>query len=288
MEVSCIEAEEDLIFDGVAHVEFVGADDVGFGADAEEFGFYGVAHVCFWEFFREDGVEGFFEALARGEAIDGCVFVAVWYPDVHDGWGAELFADVCGNFAGALAVFDPEVADGFFRVGEGEAVGSFGVSEAGGVEVDAHFVGLGPVDPVFEVGGFDLVAVDFFSGEFAVEGVEVEAVFTGDEGEGFVEVGAEFVGCACFAGVVAGDGDAAGEGLGSGLEAAYIIALPAVEGDGDFGQFLHGEFGIDSEFGVAVFGVLVIRGGGFGGFWHTGFVNEGVDLAVGEELSRIK
>jgi hypothetical protein len=40
--MSGVEAEQDFSGDGVAEIEFVGAGDVAFGADAEEFSFDGV------------------------------------------------------------------------------------------------------------------------------------------------------------------------------------------------------------------------------------------------------
>ena len=64
VEVAGIEARELLVFDGVAEVEFVGADDVAFGADAEEFAFDGVEREAGGEFLGEDRVEGGGKALA--------------------------------------------------------------------------------------------------------------------------------------------------------------------------------------------------------------------------------
>ena len=81
----------------------------------------------------------------------------------------------------------------------------------------------------------------------------------GDEGVGLVEVCAEFVGVAGFAGVVSGGGDAAAEG-GGGFEAGDVVALPAVEGDGDGGECGEGFVGVYAEGGVLFFGEGV--GGG--------------------------
>ena len=109
-------------------------------------------------------------------------------------------------------MLDPEFPDAGIGVAESEAVGGFGMGEAGGVEVDADAQGFGPIDPAGEVFKGDGIAVDFFAGEFAINGVEVDAVFAGDERKGFFEIGAEFVGGAGLAGVIAGGGDAAAEG----------------------------------------------------------------------------
>lgn len=57
----------------------------------------------------------------------------------------------------------------------------------------------------------DLVVIDLLAVELAVERVKVQAMFAGDEREGLVEIGAEFLGCAGFAGIISGDGDAAAE-----------------------------------------------------------------------------
>ena len=160
-------------------------------------------------------------------------------------------------------MLDPEIADRLLRVGEGEAVGRLGVGEAGGVEIHAHAVGFRPVDPTLEMLGLDFVAIDFFAAELAVEGVEVQAVLAGNEGERLVEVGAEFVRGAGLAGVVAGHRDAAAEAFAGVFEAADVVALPAVEGDRDSGEFRHGGLGIDAEFGVAGLGEFIRLGDGF-------------------------
>ena len=112
MEVAGVEADGLLPRDGVAEIKFVRAGDVAFRADAEEFALHGVDFVLGGEFFREDGVERFEEALAGGDAVD------------------------------------------------------------------------------------------FLAAGLEVEGVEVEAVFAGDEGENLFEVRAQLAGCAGTARIV--------------------------------------------------------------------------------------
>lgn len=172
-------------------------------------------------------------------------------------------------------MFDPEFADGAVFVGEGEAVSRFGVREAGGVEVQAEALRFRPGNPVLEVVDFDGVAVDLFAAEFAVAGVQVQAVFAGNEGERHFQIGSEFFGGAGFAGVISGNGDAAAEGLGGVFEAGDVVALPAVEGDGDGGELAEGGFGIDAEGGVAFLSEAVgvrkerfLVGGCWGGHWE--------------------
>ncbi len=109
------------------------------------------------------------------------------------------------------------------------------------------------------------VALDWGVG-FEVDGVQVEAVCAGQQAVDHVQVAAQFVGVAGFAGVVAGGGDAAGERAAGVLEAAHVIALPAVQGEGDGGEGVEGGIGVHAQGGVALFGEGV--GGvdlGFGG-----------------------
>ena len=83
----------------------------------------------------------------------------------------------------------------------------------------------------------DLVAVDDFAVGFGVDGVEVEALLAGDQGEGLFGVFAEHVRVDGGAGVVAdGHDTAAGDGFVMDFEAFHIVALPAVERDGGVGE----------------------------------------------------
>ena len=75
----------------------------------------------------------------------------------------------------------------------------------------------------------NFVTVNSLAPELAVEGVQVEPVCAGNERERLGGVGSEFVGRARFAGIIAGGDDAAGERPAEILEAAHVIALPAVE-----------------------------------------------------------
>ena len=54
--------------------------------------------------------------------------------------------------------------------------------------------------------GLDLVAVDFLTAVFEIEGMKIQPMFSGDEGEDFFEVRAQFVRRAGTARIVAGYG----------------------------------------------------------------------------------
>ncbi len=118
-----------------------------------------------------------------------------------------------------------------------------------------RFSMLGPFDPAAEVLGFDGVAVDGKVAELAVHRVEVDPVPAGDEGEGLLEVGPELVDGAGPARIRPGDlKAAAGQAAGLALEAAHVVALPAVDRQGDRLQAGQRLFRIDAVLGIAVAG----------------------------------
>jgi hypothetical protein len=131
-------------------------------------------------------------------------------------------------------MLDPELADVFVRVRQREAVGRLGMREAGGVEIQADADFLGPVNPVLEMLRLDFVAVHFLAAELAVERVQVEAVLAGNERQRLLGVGAQFVRRAGLAGIIAGGDEAAAERAAEIFKAAHVVALPAMEGDGDW------------------------------------------------------
>jgi hypothetical protein len=49
------------------------------------------------------------------------------------------------------------------------------------VEVHSHAFRFRPIDPPLEVLRADLVALDFLAAELAVKGMQVEAMFAGDQ-----------------------------------------------------------------------------------------------------------
>ena len=93
----------------------------------------------------------------------------------------------------------------------------------------------------------DRVAVDEFTAEVAINGVEIEAVAAGQELVDEVEILAQLVERAGFSGVVTGRLDtAAGQG-GVGLfKTTDVVALPAVQGDRRGSQAGERGFGINA------------------------------------------
>ena len=102
--------------------------------------------------------------------------------------------------------------------------------------------------------GADFVAVHLLAAEIAVKGVQIEAVFAGDERQRLLGVGAEFLRAAGLAGIIAGGDEAAAERPAEVFEAAHVVALPAMEGHGDFFQVFQHAIHVHAQFGVTFFG----------------------------------
>jgi hypothetical protein len=102
--------------------------------------------------------------------------------------------------------------------------------------------------------GLKFVPLDLLSLSLGIRGVETQAVFTGNQREGLSEIAAQLVWCSSFAGIIAGDSKAPAEESLRLFEAANVVALPAVKGDGNAGELRNGLIDINANFGVSFFG----------------------------------
>src|SRR5580658_5372095 len=105
--------------------------------------------------------------------------------------------------------------------------------KTGGVEIETETVLLRPGNPVRKMPWLDLVAIHFLATKFAVECVQIQAMLARDERECLVDVGTEFVWRAGFAGMIARDGESVAECAANIFKAANVIALPALQRDGN-------------------------------------------------------
>ena len=153
-------------------------------------------------------------------------------------------------------MFDPELPHSRIGVRQGETVIGQRMGKASGIEIDAVVVGFGPFQPTLKVFGTDFIAFDFMVG-FQIDGVKIEPVMSGQQAVDEVQVLAKFIGCASFAGIIAGDRDAAGEFCIRILESAHVIALPAMEADRDARELFQSLFCIHANSRVAFFGRFV-------------------------------
>ena len=77
--------------------------------------------------------------------------------------------------------------------------------------------------------GRDFVAIHFFAAELAVERVQVQTMFAGNQRIRFFQIGTEFVRRARLAGMIAGGDQSAAERAAEIFKATHVVALPAVE-----------------------------------------------------------
>ena len=257
MIVAGVEREQNLAADGVAEIKLVRAGRVTFRANAEEFRFDGIHVELRADFCFVNGVERFGEAFARAAAVGGRVLHAVGNPQIGEAGLAERLADGRANFAGADAVFDPVYAGGLVGAGKGEAVAHLWMREEGWIEIEADLDALRPGDPVFELFDAQFVAVNLASAHLGVAGMEIQAMASGNDGDGLLEIGAQFRGGGGLAGIISRDGEAAAEFLSGIFKSADVVALPAMDGNRDAGELFEGLVGVDAEFGVALAGEMI-------------------------------
>ena len=243
------------------------AHGAGFDPDAEQFGFDGIQQRGRVMRRGQHRIERGPKPLPRGHAVNGRVLVSVGHPDVVDAWAAQFGPDPGGDVARAAAVFDPEIADARVGMGQGQVVISLGMAKESGVEIKAKAAIPCPIHPRGEVAIFDLIAVGGFRA-VQIAGMQVQAMLAGDIAKGEIQIGAQFIGGARAAGVVAGGLNAAARRAGFPFEPAHVIALPAMDGDCDARQGAKCGFGIDTPFGKGIFCQII-------GFGHCFFPRTG-------------
>ena len=143
---------------------------------------------------------------------------------------------------------DPEPPDRTVRMGEGQPVGRHRVGEAGGVEVQAQPQTAGPGHPALEMTGVHRVPAQRRGVGLAVDGVEVHPVPPGDHRQRALQVGTQLGRRPGPPGMGAGDRQsAARRSRPVAFEALHVVALPALERDGDAGQRRQGRLGVDAR-----------------------------------------
>ncbi len=112
-----------------------------------------------------------------------------------------------------------------------EVVFRLGMREAGRIEVEAVLIRLRPVDPRAEMFRLQFVAIDLAPAGFRIHRVQIQAMLARQQAVHLIEIAAQLIGRARLAGIVARGRDAAAEAAVEILEAAHIVALPAVQAD---------------------------------------------------------
>ena len=225
--IDSVEGDDLAVLGAVAQIEVIRADRIALGAYAEELGLDAILHVGVVD--GEYLVERLLEQTAVTYAVYGRILRAVVYPDVEHGGVALTASHLLGDLAAAFRVLDPEAADAFIGVREGEHA-ALGVRERGRVEVEFHAVGLGPVHPAGEVFGTQRVAVDGARRtEIGIACVQAQAVAPRYERRGGEDILTQLLDVARLTRVVARGLNAARKLRVGVLEARDVIGLPAVQ-----------------------------------------------------------
>jgi len=119
--------------------------------------------------------------------------------------------------------------------------------------------------------GLKFVAFDAFSMSLGIGGMKAQAMFAGDQRECLVKITAQFVRRASFAEIIASDSEAAAE---SGIwifKAADVVALPAMERDGNASKLGQGSANIHAETAIAFLCEDERAFEMLGGFGHKSF-----------------
>ena len=190
-------------------------------------------------------VQRFLQAAAGTHPIGGHILVAVGNPDIAQAGGTQLPTKILGDAAASDAMVNPEPAHLLVRMGKSQVIGGHGMGEQGGVKVQTQPPLFGILHPCFKVAGLQLVPVHLLVGN-GITGMEVQSVGAGNVPQGFVQVSHQLFGGAGLTGIVAGGGNAAGSTAGS-FKAAYVIPLPAVDGNIQVSQRFHGGFRVDAD-----------------------------------------
>ena len=151
---------------------------------------------------------------------------------------------------------DPEITDFLVGVRQCQTVCLHGVREESGIEIQLDIVCGGKVEPCVEMLRLDLIARDRCVGN-GIDGMQIDALGTGNERKHLLKVSHQLGGTACLAGIVAGRLNTAGQ-CALRLKACDIVALPAVDRNGDTAAQLNGGLRVHTHLRVACFCVFEI------------------------------
>ena len=245
MIVTGIQQAADVGLCGIVLIEFVAANGVAFHTDTEDLAFHSdddpLAIVI-----GEDLVQGLLQTGARAKTVGGNILETVGDPDVDKALGAHRTAELGSNTKGCLTVIDPEGTDLLIGRGQAETVLHHGMSKEGGVEVDADdTVLLGKLDPGLKVliGIRIAVHLALILTEDGIASVQVELLGTGHEGEGLFDICHQLLGTYGTTGIVTRRLNTARQRVGS-VEADNVVALPAMDADGNVLQRVERRLGI--------------------------------------------
>ena len=158
----------------------------------------------------------------------------------------------------------PEVADVLVGGGEGQPIPDVPVREAGGVEVDAiHAQLFGERYPRREMLRAVGVPIDetCVIAQKGIAGVQVESLFAGHQEECRADVGHQLLGGAGAPGVISRGLNTA-RCASAAVKSDYVVALPAVDADGDVSERFQCCFRVNAECGELFLCIIKACGNG--------------------------
>ena len=225
----------------------MGADRIGFHADPEYLGLNGNINLASVIRNCKNPVQRIFEAFSGRTSVCRKIFEPIRNPDVQKAGLACLLREIFRDFKATDIVLDPELSDFLVPRGKG-SVFCERMGEICGVKIQSQMVFLREVHPLFEVPGFDLIAVHPLAVlKDGVRSVEVQLVmFSRNIAERLLDVTEKLFIISCTVWIISGGLNASGKRSFL-IESYYIVALPAVHGQRDGCRSFHRAFYINAE-----------------------------------------
>src|ERR1017187_10514640 len=248
MKVPGIQAKQYLACYGISQVEVVGAGRVTLRADSEELSLN--SHLMMIANWRgDDLVQRFHKSLPRFKAVHRQILVAIGNPNIHHRRRTKFDSEVFTDAPAGDAVIDPELPH--YRIGVTQCrLFTQRVRETGRIEVQSQLVGLRPLYPLLEMARFNCIALDRRV-RLEIDCVEIEPLPACNLRQHHFKIGAQFIGIAGTAGIVAAGLDSPCKISVRILKSADVIALPTVNGDGNLIEPLKGTRSVHSNGGVS-------------------------------------
>ena len=128
-------------------------------------------------------------------------------------------------------MIDPEAADPLIAMRKRETVRGFLMRKKRRIKIQPQATRPGPRNPLAEMPRSQRIAIHALPICLGIARVQIQAVLSGNQRKGFVDVRPQFNRRTRFAGMVAGDGQPASEFDAGVLKSADVIALPTVQRD---------------------------------------------------------
>src|SRR6185437_845130 len=252
MEMTGVETQKLFARDRITQVKFMRANHITFRANAKELGFDRVEIERGIDLVRKNRVKRLCQKLTRPLPIRGRVFRAIWDPDVGHAGRAECFSKSRTDSPAGDAVVDPELANGRIAMGEGVTRIGFGMRKKSGVEIEADFLASCPVDPCLKMSRLERIAIDFVSTRLGIARMQIQTMPAGNERQSLFNIRSQFIRRPRLAGKISRDGKTTSQRQPRILKSSDVVALPAVQRNGNGGKALHRPLNIDAALRVVL------------------------------------